>query len=414
MVFFMSEKYKYNLRIFIIFGILFELMNVFYNPYAMKFLERIGGNEFHISLINSTKGIIMIFTALPAAFLINKIVDKQKVTANIVLVMAFVVLTMMFIPMLPVGMQVASFIIILTLLMIPIAVYNISYQNITGEIFPLRRARVLSKRSIYTIIFTTIVTISSGIIFRYFATDNNGYIQIYQIFYGLAFLFGVLAYYLFKRIDYTPAKPHPPIAFKGSFRKVFKNKRYTKFVLSSTIFHFGWQMGWPLFSIYTIKTLGADEFWLAIISVGSAIVMLFAHRMWPKLIEKYGNEKISYICTFGMALTPLLYAVSKNLLVLTIFSTSTGLFTAGTITVLFSDMLEVIPEKNRIIYVGYYNVLTNVTLAISPLVGHYFYETKGIVYALIITCIFRLIGGLAFMIRERSERKYKTEQYKTI
>ena len=403
----MNDKFKSNLRIFIIFGILFELMNVFYNPYAMKFLERIGGNEFHFSLINSTKGIIMIFTALPAAFIIDKVIDKQKVTANIVLVMATIILSLFFIPMLPADYQVMAFIIIITLLMIPISIFNISYQNITGEIFPMRRARVLSKRSIYTIIFTTIVTIASGLIFRYFAQDNSGYITIYRIFYVMAFISGLLAFFVFRKLAYTPVKTTEPIKFKGSFKKVFKNKPYTKFVLSSTIFHFGWQMGWPLFSIYTIKTLGADEFWIAIISVGSAIVMLLSHRMWPRLIEKYGNAKIAFICTFGMALTPILYVISKSLLVLAIFSSLSGVFTSGTITVLFSDMLEVIPQKNRIIYVGYYNVLTNTTLAISPFIGHYFYAKEGIIYALIVTSLFRLLGGIAFMVRERSERKYK-------
>ncbi len=403
----MDNKFKYNLRIFIIFGILFELMNVFYNPYAMKFLERIGGNEFHFSLINSTKGIIMIFTALPAAFIINKIVDKQKVTANIVLVMAIIVLLMFFIPMLPMDYQVISFIVILALLMIPISIYNISYQNITAEIFPIRRARVLSKRSIYTIVFTTMVTITSGLIFRYFAHDNSEYILMYRIFYVMAFVFGLLAFFMFRKLQYTPIETKESIKFKGSFKKVFRNKRFRKFVLSSTIFHFGWQMGWPLFSIYTIKTLGADEFWLSIITVGSAIVMLFAHRIWPRLIEKYGNGKIAFICTLGMAITPILYVVSKSLLVLAIFSSLSGIFTAGTITVLFSDMLEVVPENNRVIFVGYYNTLTSITLAVSPLVGHFFYEAKGIIYALIITSIFRLIGGMSFMIRERSERKYK-------
>jgi MFS family permease len=217
----------------------------------------------------------------------------------------------------------------------------------------------------------------------------------------------LLAFFVFKKLNYIPGEVNEHIKFKGSFKTVFKNKRYTKFVLSSTVFHFGWQMGWPLFSIYTIKTLGADEFWLSIITVGSAIVMLFALRVWPRLIEKYGNEKIAYICTFGMAITPLFYVISKTLLILAIFSSLSGIFTSGTITVLFSDMLEVVPEKNRIIYVGYYNILTNITLAISPLVGHYFYETKGIVYALIVASIFRFFGGIAFMIRERSERKYK-------
>jgi MFS family permease len=406
----MNDNFKSNLRTFIIFGILFELMNVFYNPYAMKFLERIGGNEFHFSLINSTKGIIMIFTALPAAFIINKIYDKQKATANIVLAIAILIFAMFFIPSLPTNFQVMAFILILSLLMIPISFYNVSYQNITGDIFPVRRARVLSKRSIYTVIFTTIVTLASGLIFRYFAKDNNDFILIYRIFYALAFFCGLVGFLVFKKLSYVPRKSEELMPFKGSLRTVFKNKRYAKFVLSSTIFHFGWQMGWPLFSIYTIKTLGADEFWLAIISVGSAIVMLFAHRMWPRLIEKYGNEKIAYICTFGMAITPILYVISKSLIVLATFSTLTGFFTAGTITVLFSDLLEVAPEKNRIIYVGYYNVLTSITLAISPLVGHYFYESKGIIYALIITSIFRLFGGISFMIRERSERKYKNAE----
>ena len=402
----MTDNFKYNLRIFITFGILFEIMNVFYNPYAMKFLERIGGNEFDISLINSTKGIIMIFTALPAAFAINRIHDKKKITANIVLVMAFIIFSMVFIPVLPFEYQVPVFILIMTLLMVPIAIFNISFQNIIGEVFPKRRARVIAKRSIYTIIFTTIVTLASGFVFRYLAKDNSDYIIIYRIFYFIAFLAGVSAYLIFKKIDYIPNENKDLIPFKGSLRKVFKNKRYRKFIISSTIFHFGWQMGWPLFAIYTIKTLGADEFWLAIISVGSAIVMLIAHRIWPKLIEKYGNEKIVFICTLGMALTPLLYALSKSLIVLAIFSTSTGFFTAGTITVLLSDMLAVTPKNNRAIYVGYYNTLTNITLAISPFVGHFFYAREGIVSVLIITSIFKFAGSLAFMIREHSERKY--------
>ncbi|MDT8336364.1 MAG: MFS transporter, partial [Candidatus Izemoplasmatales bacterium] len=326
---------------------------------------------------------------------------------NVVLAMAITIFSMFFIPMLPTNYQVFSFIVILTLLMIPISIYNISYQNITADIFPMRRARILSKRSIYTIIFTTTITITSGLIFRYFAQENSEYIKIYRIFYIMAFVFGLIAFFVFKKLYYVPVETKEPIKFKGSFKKVFKNKRFTKFVLSSTIFHFGWQMGWPLFSIYTIKTLGADEFWLSLITVGSAIVMLLSLRIWPRLIEKYGNEKIAYICTFGMAITPILYVISNSLFVLVIFSSLSGIFTSGTITVLFIDMLEVVPEKNRIIYVGYYNVLTNITLAISPLVGHYFYNNLGIVYALIITSAFRLLGGLAFMIRERSERKYK-------
>jgi MFS family permease len=402
----MNDKFKYNLRVFITFGILFEVMNSLYHPFAVKFLERVGGTDFHISLLNSMKGVVMIFTALPAAFLINRIVDKKKITGSIIMMMAFLILTFVFVPFLPQKYQALSFISINALLMIPIAGYNIGYQNILGELFPKRRARVISKRSMYTVVFTTTVTIISGLIFKFFANTHSDYIRIYQIFYMIAFIVGISSVVVLKKLDYQTIKEDIHYSFKGSFKKVFKNKRYSKFVLSSTIFHFGWQMGWPLFSIYMIRTLGADELWISVISVGSAIVMFFSYRFWPGMIERFGNEKVSTICTFGMAITPLLHIVSKTLPVLAVVSTLSGFFTAGTITVLASDMLEVVPEKNRAIYVGYYNIMTNFTLIIAPLVGHYFNQNNGIIFALVVTSIFRFIGGIAFFIREHSERKY--------
>ena len=173
--------------------------------------------------------------------------------------------------MLPKQYQVNVFILILTLLMIPISIYNISYQNITAEIFPLRRARVLSKRSIYTIFFTTSATIVSGLIFRYFAHDNDEYILIYRILYLMAFVSGLLAFFVIRKLRYETMEVQPPIKFKGSLSKVLKNKRYTKFVLSSAIFHFGWQMGWPLFSIYTIKTIVEQSSTLYSIVLGGRI-----------------------------------------------------------------------------------------------------------------------------------------------
>jgi MFS family permease len=160
-------------------------------------------------------------------------------------------------------------------------------------------------------------------------------------------------------------------------------------------------MGWPLFSIYTIKELKADEGWLALISLSSMTTMLIGHNYWPKLIRRYGNPTIIAICTVGMSLTPLLYIASKDLITLTVMAGFTGVFTSGTLTVLLSSVLEIIPEKNRIIYMGVFTTSTNITLAIAPIIGHYFSSSRNIQFALLMTTIFRLIGGIAFIIRNR-------------
>lgn len=396
-------NYKHNLRVYILFGILFELMNTLFNPYAMKYLERIGGTDFDVSLFNGLKGLVMIFAVLPGVFLLDRLNDKKRITGQMVLIGVFFVLSLVIVPFLPQAMQPLVFILLMTFMTVPNAIFGVSYQDLTGDLFPENRAWVLSRRAMYTIIFTNVLTLATGVIFRWWGKDSQTIILIYQIFYLMAFVLGIGAYLVFRGFQYKPAANAQPLAFKGSFKRVFSHKPFTQFVVASTIFHFGWQMGWPLFNIYMIKNLGADELWLSIISIGSAITMFVGHRYWPSAIKKYGSARITTICVAGMAVTPLLYVLSPNLLILSIISSTSGFFTAGTITVLFADMLEVTPDENRIVYVGYYNTLTNITLAISPFVGHFFLSRFDIYIALIVTALLRFVGVIAFYVREKKE-----------
>lgn len=399
-----GSTYKHNLKVFIGFGILLELMNTLFNPYAMKYLERIGGTDFDISLFNGLKGLVMIFAVLPGVFLLDRLNNKKRITGQMVLLGVFFVLSLVIVPFLPQTMQPLVFILLMTLMTIPNAIFNVSYQDLTGDLFPENRAWVLSRRAMYTIIFTNVLTLMTGVVFRWWGKDSETIILIYQVFYLMAFALGLSAFAIFNTFKYTPHENTRPLAFKGSFKRVFSHKPFTEFVVASTIFHFGWQMGWPLFNIYMIKNLGADELWLSLISIGSAITMFMGHRYWPSAILKYGPERITTICVAGMAITPILYVLSPNLMVLLVISSTSGFFTAGTITVLFTDMLEVTPDENRIVYVGYYNTLTNITLAISPFVGHFFLQRFDIFVALIVTALMRFVGVVAFYLREKKSK----------
>jgi len=52
-------------------------------------------------------------------------------------------------------------------------------------------------------------------------------------------------------------------------------------------------------------------------------------------------------------------------------------------------------------YIAVYNVLINLSLATAPMLGHYFFELKGIVFALYMTGLFRFLGTLLFFYRDR-------------
>ncbi len=397
----MKDHFEENSIRYIKLGILYELMMVCIGPYALKFLTRLGGTPFDIALFNAMKGFFMILVVLPGVYFINRAIDKKRITARLLLAVASITFLNAFVPFMPTKAQPLSFILISAAMMIPMSIYDPSYRNFTGELFPERRSQVVARRNMYTVGAITVFTLISGLIFRFFAHSNRDYILIYQLLFVLAFVFGVAAYQVFNKFYYTPTESTQKINIKDSIKPIIKNKPYKGFVIASVLFHFGWQMGWPLFGIYTINILGADELWLAIISVGSAIVMMIGHKYWPIFIEKYGLQRTSTVTTLGMAITPLLYAASPNLPMLAILGSFSGIFTSGTLTILFIDLLEVTPVQNRIIFIGLHSTLTNITWAISPFVGHWFFSNYNIYIALIATAVFRTIGSVAFLIRER-------------
>lgn len=105
-----------------------------------------------------------------------------------------------------------------------------------------------------------------------------------------------------------------------------------------------------------------------------------------------------------MAATPIMYAWSPNLYVLTVAGIIMGFFTSGTTTTVLSSLLDEAPEKNRLMYVAIHATMTNLTLSIAPLLGDFVLKHSNIYIVLYAVAAVRFIGSLAFCIRERCGR----------
>lgn len=402
-----TGKIDNNMRIFAFYGILYETALNFYKPFSVKFLERIGGSELEIALFNALPGLVTLIAILPGALWLRRSENTQKTTGRLILTGRLFLLAMAFIPLLPSAHRAFAFLGLFTLMCVPDAIYQTSYQSFIGVLFePRARARAIGMRNRLTVPALTAVTLISGNILTLIPKTNEQRLLIYQIFFGLAFLFGLLEFRTFgkfkiapKDADFAAASRREPL--KPQILSILKNKTFRFFTLCSFGFHFGWHMGWPLFNIYMIKTLGANELWLAVISVVSAVTMFFGYSFWSRQIEKRGNSVVLPVCAFGMALTPLMYAWSPNLYILLPTALIAGFFTAGTLSVTLSALLEATPDHNRVMYIAVYNVLINLSLATAPLLGHYFFELRGIVFALYITGLFRFLGSLLFFYRDK-------------
>jgi hypothetical protein len=392
---------KNNLYYFVLYGMIYEIIFRLYNPYQVKFLERIGGSDLDISLFNSLPGLIMVFTTLPA-ILIMKNVNSLRITGKMIIFQRLFILLYAVVPLLPSQLQPLTFILLTAIMSIPNSLYTNGFQSLTAELFlPEERALAISLKNRYGVIIITVITYVTGQILTVIPRSDAERIFYYQLFFITAFILTVFEYICLTRFKPLQPSVNTNDPFKDILRQIFKNKNFLLFMSCSLIFHFGWQMGWPLFSIYTIKNLGADENWLAIISIASMLTMFVGYFFWHNLIERFGNSIIVAVCTLGMSVTPILYIVSKDLYTLTFMASLTGIFTSGTLTVLLNSLFEVIPKKNRIFYMGVYTTFTNITLSIAPIIGHYFSVAHSIQFALFMTTLFRLIGGISFIFRNR-------------
>lgn len=391
-----------QLKRFIGYGIIFEIVNNLHRPFAIKFLERLGGNELMMSLFNAMPGFITLFAVIPGAMIIRKFNNIQLITQRVILLGRFFLLGIAFIPIMDPNIQAGVFLVLFSLMCFPDSIYTTAFQTLIGKMFNEQdRTTAISLKNQLNVPLVTLMTLLLGRLITSVPSNETERMLIYQCFYLLAFLMGLIEYRVFKKFKIETHEEKNETSFIESIKMVFKDKRFVFFMICSLSFHFGWQMGWPLFNIYTIKTLGADEMWLAVLSVASSITMYFGYGFWRKRIHLWGNARVLAINAFGMAITPILYAWSFNLLVMIPTSLVSGFFVSGTVSVLFTSLLEVTPEKDRVSYLAVYNTLTNVTLAISPLVSHFFQSHFTIFGALYITALFRIAGSLMLYYRSK-------------
>ena len=404
-----------NIKYYVLNGILFTIVTNLYKPFAQKFIFRLEGSEFHVSLFNALPGMIGMFAIIPGIVFMSRAVSKKKITGIFFFLSRLFILSFALVPFLPEHYRPLLFVLLAGFMSFPESISTTAIQNFVAEAFAEKdRAFAIASKNKYSALVSFVSLLILGQIIERLGTTDSKTIIVYQVFFVAAFLLGIYEIVALMRIRESSPVEIDRIDVKSSLQEIFKNKRFKLFLSCSLLFHFGWQMGWSLFSIYQIKYLGATEAWITISNVSSGIAMFMSYGYWERLITKKGNCYAIALATTGMAATPIMYAWSPNLYVLTVAGVIMGFFTAGTTTTVLSSLLDAAPEKSRLMYVAVHATLTNATLAIAPLLGDSILRHSNIYVALYMVAIARFIGSSAFYIRERWSKRVVNQINKAI
>lgn len=396
----LESNVNYNKKINILNGILATISGNLVNPYYSKFAERLGATDYQIAYLTSLPHFISILAFIPGAILIESLSNKQKTIGNTMLLNRFFFLFIAIIPFLNLN-QASLFVLMIGFMNLPGSIGNMGYQASIGDVFSVKdRGSAMGLRNRYSAFIGIIITFISGRMLTSIPQTNEDAIKLYQIFFIIAFIvsvFEVFSFFKFKGFVIQDKKTSKYLdSFKQVLTEIPKNKKFLLFTFASLFFHIGWVGAQPLFNIYTIKVLKANESWLAAISIASAISSIITYTKWAKWAEKLGNHVALSIAIIGMGITPLLYALSSHIFMLVIFNILIGISVAGTVLLLFNILLEIIPNENRTIYIAIYNTLIAIISGISPILGVKLMDMSSIYVALIAAAIIRLISSIFF------------------
>jgi len=409
------------------YGLLFDTVNNLWRPFSAVFLQRLGGNELHIALLNALPGAVGAIVLLPGAFAFRRFTNKKRATAVFILISRALLLGIAAIPMLPPEIRPLLFVILLAIMNCPDALSQTSFQGLLGTIFEGNtRGQAITLRNKFGQAVVPVVTVATGLMITFVPRTYAERMMLYQIFFVLAFLFGVLEVMMFRRFKMpednnsppgdhhafdqnqdTTKKPMPPTGF-AFITYILKDKKFLKFFFVALMFMFTWHAGWPLVAIHQVIVIQATEMWFAIFALVSGVTAFLSGGMWQRWLRKYGNNTVFAISAFMLAVNMFLFPLTVNVQMVAMLSVFTGFSTIGINASLLNGILEATPDDNRMIYLAFYNTATSISLFIAPFFSHALLSWIGNRNAMFIVGGMRVIATLVIWLVLRYKVKTQT------
>lgn len=142
-----------------------------------------------------------------------------------------------------------------------------------------------------------------------------------------------------------------------------------RFALFQAVLGFGAGLWFPYFNIYVVQHLGASSFYYGVLTASATVLLALASLLAAPLSHRFGKVRtivVAHLCALPflllMGAVPLLAVVSVAYLI------------RGTLTnvcgpVLQSYLMEAVPERERVVANGVYNVSWQVIWAVGAGVG---------------------------------------------
>ncbi|MCY0877239.1 MAG: MFS transporter [Firmicutes bacterium] len=363
-------------------------------------IDALHATATEVGLLNALPALMAIIATWFGAVLMAKTPSKRWFCVRSTFIGRVFYLIVAFLPFVVHGPALALVVVLAIALMnFPASFSALSWQSLIGDLIPEnRRAQFFARRNRMTTIVGMLATLIPGLILQAYPVTD---VHPYQVFFVLSFFMSLLeVYYLYhhnEHAEQTPDLASMTILTPRRFVQCLRRRSYLVYLVGIFVFNLGWQMAWPLFNIYQIDYAGATAIWVSAFTVANQVSQILTYSYWGRLSERFGNTFMLSVACFGMALTPVLMIVSKDLVYLVVMNLATGTFVAGISLLQFNHLLEVVPGRERTTYIAHFNIMLGAVGFVSPEVGVLLLHLLHMNAAMIASTFVRLLGTLYFL-----------------
>lgn len=374
-------------------------INIVSNFSPIFVIDALHASAAEVGLLNSLPALMAILATWLGALMMTRTPSKRRFCVRSTFLARMFYLLIAFLPFVVHGKALPLIVVIAIALMnFPASFSALSWQSLIGDLIPEgRRADFFSRRNRITTVVGMLATLVPGLVLQMFPVSD---VHPYQVFFVLSFLLSILeVYYLYHHREHPERRPIGAVAAWLTPRRFWRclhRRPYLVYLAGVMTFNLGWQLAWPLFSLYQINDAHATAIWISALTVANQISQIVTYKYWGRLSDRFGNTAMLSVACLGMALTPILTILSRNLYYLVAMNLGTGMFVAGLTLLQFNHLLEVIPRSERTTYIAHYNIVAGVIGFVAPELGILLLHVLTMDGAMLLSTAVRTVGTAYF------------------
>ncbi len=390
-----------NLYIEVFWAAVLSAAVAFNAPFAL----RLGATNTEIGLLTSIPALLALLVTIPSGQFLGRQARRMPSLIWSLYVYRVGFLLAALVPWLPGTDKGTSLVWLLVAFTTPAHFFGVGWNSMLADVIPeVRRARVFAVRNILAALATTAGVFLAGLWLEYSDFPRN-----YQVMYLVGVAASMLSlYYILKLRVPDSAVPFPPAPRQpASFRSIWNGFRQAAAtqpdfmrIVGNTLAHgIGLWLVSPLYVLYFVRTLGANEGWIGLNNTVANLAPVVGYYVWQRAIHRWGENRILRWSISGIGLYPVLVGLTPDLTPILVWTALNGLVAPGINLSHFSMLLKVCPADERPAYLGIYTSVMNVGAFIMPLLGVYLADIFGLAPVLVVGGVICLAGSSLFRVR---------------